>query len=540
MGLRMKNKAYFGIKFYEDNRNKDLIDSLVARLRSEGLELICMASDVEKWGAVRLSAKELMCRTFEEIDKSDLVILEMSEKGVGLGIEAGYAVAKGKPVIVFISERQELSGTMQGIADTVITYNHPQDISIPSRFKPASLINSGSMKRSEKKIDDLRAPKVYPATKLTVAETAAKYHVEDLENAHIFGSRLNNILKEFELSRPISNYAQEFLRTKGLWALLSLARKEISFTEFSKVAEPEQAARKRLAKEKFHQEQIDLKRNQEAFLAKQKLEEEALFAKIKADREKAAAAKRAFDNDPKNIAKAKQLKLRHKYGFYDFAEKANFQRIVDILNRVDSGERLSKEDVVWLSTTGDENYHDYFTDELQEGYHRNEAEFHANEFKKKKDYWSAVSASKHYRKCYDAETAESMLATIDVARVKDIKVRSAICTTHGGVKRDLGKRSEALDLGNQAHLLTPKNFRPCTLLGAVNMEMGNHTLGHFWYDRGVERGYSEKAMDDDLRSIFMHAEKVEQDALRVHLLKTDPVRYSWANKMPTKKPNSKR
>jgi len=31
--------------------------------------------------------------TFAEIDRSDLAILEMSEKGVGLGIEAGYVIA---------------------------------------------------------------------------------------------------------------------------------------------------------------------------------------------------------------------------------------------------------------------------------------------------------------------------------------------------------------------------------------------------------------------------------------------------------------
>jgi len=525
----MKNKAYFGIKFYEDSRNKDLIDSLVARLRSDGLEPICMASDVEKWGAVQLSLKELMRRTFEEIDKSDLVILEMSEKGVGLGIEAGYAVAKGKPVIVLISERQELSGTMQGIADTVITYNSPQDVSIPSRFKPVPFRITGIVGKpiSEKNQNNLKTTDSLP--KLTLEEVAAKYLVEDLSGALIPGSRISNILKDFELGKPISNFTQEYLRSRGLLALLQYVKNGITFDNFFTVARQEQAERRSVATEKAHKEQT-----------KRKLEEEALFAKMRLEQEKAAAAKRAFDSDPKNIAKANQLDLRHRYGFYDFVEKTNFQKVVDILGRVDRGGRLSNEDVVWLSTTGDENYHDYFTEELQEGYHRNEAEFHAAEFRKKKDHWSAVSASKHYRKCNDAETAESMLATIDVARVKDIKLRSAICTTHGGVKRDMGKRDEALDLGNQAHLLTPKNFRPCTLLGAVNMEIGNHTLGHSWYDKAVERGYSEKAMDDDLRSIFMHAEKAEQDALRVHLLKTDPVRYSWAKKMPVKKPNGKR
>ena len=68
--------------------------------------------------------------TFEEIDKSDFVILEMSEKGVGLGIEAGYAIARKKPLIVLIKQGLELSNTMQGIADIVIPYSQPEEIKI--------------------------------------------------------------------------------------------------------------------------------------------------------------------------------------------------------------------------------------------------------------------------------------------------------------------------------------------------------------------------------------------------------------------------
>jgi nucleoside 2-deoxyribosyltransferase len=131
----MKYKAYFGIKYHEDNRNKDEIDSLAAVLNNDGIETICITRDVEKWGNVQLSSQELMKITFEEIDKSDFVVLEMSEKGVGLGIEAGYAAAKGKPLIVLIKEEQKLSDTMQGIADVVIPYNQPEEIAISAHNK---------------------------------------------------------------------------------------------------------------------------------------------------------------------------------------------------------------------------------------------------------------------------------------------------------------------------------------------------------------------------------------------------------------------
>jgi hypothetical protein len=49
--------------------------------------------------------------------------MEMSEKGVGLGIEAGYAYAQGKFLLVVLQEERELSSTMAGIATKIIRYN---------------------------------------------------------------------------------------------------------------------------------------------------------------------------------------------------------------------------------------------------------------------------------------------------------------------------------------------------------------------------------------------------------------------------------
>ncbi|MHC4216135.1 MAG: hypothetical protein ACYSWP_22505, partial [Planctomycetota bacterium] len=260
--------------------------------------------------------------------------------------------------------------------------------------------------------------------------------------------------------------------------------------------------------------------------AEQNLKDAAMKARLRKTNDRLAAEKRAFDNDPRNIAKAKQVDLRRKYGLDYFIEKADFSKLMNILHKVENRVRLSEDEVVWLSTVGDE----YFTAELKKSFHQNEADFHAGEFKKRKDSWSAVNASSHYRKCMESETADSMLSTIDTAGLKNRKLKSALCTTHGGVKRDIEKYDEALGLGEQAHLFTPKDFRPCTLIGAVNMELGHYNLGHSWYEKAVKRGYSEKSVDDELRSIFMRASKSKQEALRNHLLKRDPVRYSWAKK----------
>lgn len=119
----MTKQAYIGIKYYEDNRNRPEIDLLTSKLEEAGYTAVCITRDVEKWGAVHLSPQELMQRTFAVIDQSDLVVMEMSEKGVGLGIEAGYARAKGKYLLVILQKERELSSTMAGIATKIIRYD---------------------------------------------------------------------------------------------------------------------------------------------------------------------------------------------------------------------------------------------------------------------------------------------------------------------------------------------------------------------------------------------------------------------------------
>ncbi|MBB5347585.1 hypothetical protein JWG42_13140 [Desulfoprunum benzoelyticum] len=349
-------------------------------------------------------------------------------------------------------------------------------------------------------------------------DIAIKYHVEDLAGALIPGSRLSNILKELENGRSISNYAHDFLFKNALYALLRYTKNETNFAEFLKSAEPEQSARKRDAKERFLKEQSE-----------QNLQREALQARMKVTQERIAAEKRSFDKSPKNKAKAKQFELRDKYNLSLFIDKDDYPKLMDILRTVDKGVRLPEEDFIWLWKNGNNNYRTYFTIELRERYHKNEAKFYAIEFENDKNPWSAVNASKHFRKCNSANKAVSLLSSIDVSRIKDKRLKSAIYTTYGGAKRDLMEWAEALSLGEQAHLLNPKSFHPCTLLGAVNIQTGNVGSGLEWYRKAEELGYNQEAIDDELRGIFNHLEISIQRELKEHLLNIDYERYDWTN-----------
>ena len=99
-----------------------MIEEFERCFSKHGFKSFCVVRDMELWGEASFSAKEIMQETFAKIDSSDLVVLDVSEKGVGLGIEAGYAKAKGKELIVTVRKGMEVSTTISGTADRVIVY----------------------------------------------------------------------------------------------------------------------------------------------------------------------------------------------------------------------------------------------------------------------------------------------------------------------------------------------------------------------------------------------------------------------------------
>ena len=121
-------KAYISIKYREDNSNKDCIQKISAALEQNDFETVCIARDIEKWGQVELSPHELMRRTFSEIDSSNLLVVDLTEKGVGLGIEAGYAYAKQIPIVVIARKGSDISTTLQGIAQKLFLYDEFEDL----------------------------------------------------------------------------------------------------------------------------------------------------------------------------------------------------------------------------------------------------------------------------------------------------------------------------------------------------------------------------------------------------------------------------
>ena len=126
MKQKMK-KAYLGIKYHSDHKNKGKIELISSILEKLGYATTCITRDVEKWGKLEFSPNDLMLKTFEIIDSSDIAIIDLSEKGVGLGIEAGYAYSSQIPIIA-ISENQKISTTLLGISQEHFVYTGESDL----------------------------------------------------------------------------------------------------------------------------------------------------------------------------------------------------------------------------------------------------------------------------------------------------------------------------------------------------------------------------------------------------------------------------
>lgn len=206
------------------------------------------------------------------------------------------------------------------------------------------------------------------------------------------------------------------------------------------------------------------------------------------------------------------------------------KKLRDILEKVNRRIRLSQDELAWLMVSRGGLDSGYYTQQLRENYHKIEAEYYLVKYQESKNPWDIINSSSHFRKCNCANIANSFLAELNSLNFKAKKLESAFNTTYGGVKRDLGAYNEAIVLGNKAHTLTPNDFRPCTLLGAVNIEMGHYDEGQSWYQKAIERGASIKSVDDDLRSIFKRSEKSKCQELALFLLKREPERYDWVKK----------
>jgi nucleoside 2-deoxyribosyltransferase len=121
-------RIFLSIKFTPEDDNRKQIEEIVSAIEASGVEVFCFRRDMEQWGDVMFRAEEMMELTFREIDKSDVLVADVSDWPIGVGVEAGYAFAKGKPIICVCQRQKRLATTVTGIAPDVIRYTDAQSL----------------------------------------------------------------------------------------------------------------------------------------------------------------------------------------------------------------------------------------------------------------------------------------------------------------------------------------------------------------------------------------------------------------------------
>jgi hypothetical protein len=334
----------------------------------------------------------------------------------------------------------------------------------------------------------------------------AKYYlVDDVPSAATGGTRLSNILESLANGLSLTATSRRFLMERGLLTLVKFADREISEEQFSQLARAERDRRTAAT-------EIQRRASESEAAARQA----AMWASLKAERTKR-------ESDPKFIAKQKNQELRRKYDVDHFVEEHQFTRLITLLHKLDMRSRLSEEDFIWLESEG----HECASSKIMCAYHRLEADFYTAEYRRTTDIWKAVSASGHLRKCDASNEADELLAAIPDSRLTQAKLKSAVRTTHGGAMRDLGRHNQAIKLGEEAHTLQPNNFRPCTLMGALNIELGNIKAGHEWYRKAEERGAPTDDIQSELRSSLARMTPEKRDGTIKQLVQIDPYHYRW-------------
>lgn len=119
---RKQTRVFLSIKYYEDNRNRRFIEEFSEVLQQKSIEVICVVRDLENWGEMALSPKELMSATFKLIRSCEYLVVDLNEKGIGLGIEVGYAAASQIPILAIAPANTIISTTLQGVACSCIEY----------------------------------------------------------------------------------------------------------------------------------------------------------------------------------------------------------------------------------------------------------------------------------------------------------------------------------------------------------------------------------------------------------------------------------
>ena len=120
-------KAYISVSYRGRKLADKALNAIACTLNELKIEPFIF---VDYYRFEPLQEKQMMKQAMDDIENCDLLMAETSDKAIGVGIEAGYAKAKHKPVIYLRQKEAAHSTTLAGISDFQIIYEGEDDLQI--------------------------------------------------------------------------------------------------------------------------------------------------------------------------------------------------------------------------------------------------------------------------------------------------------------------------------------------------------------------------------------------------------------------------
>jgi 2'-deoxynucleoside 5'-phosphate N-hydrolase len=117
--------AYISVSF---SKRKCIDEELTAIINTLHEHKIAPFIFVDNYKFDSTQERQMMQQAMTDIDNCDILIAEVSDKAIGIGIEVGYAKAKNKLIIYIRKKEAEHSTTVSGISDRQIFYSDINDL----------------------------------------------------------------------------------------------------------------------------------------------------------------------------------------------------------------------------------------------------------------------------------------------------------------------------------------------------------------------------------------------------------------------------
>ncbi|MUG97577.1 hypothetical protein F7734_36760 [Scytonema sp. UIC 10036] len=219
------------------------------------------------------------------------------------------------------------------------------------------------------------------------------------------------------------------------------------------------------------------------------------------------------------------IELKRRFGISDSKNQLPFEIFYKILLKLESKERLDSISVAHLV----ERDFLFNSGKIANVYYTLEAEFYEKEFARTQEQSHIPTASNYWRKAGELQRALNILTNIELEKISDNHIKSAILLSKGAALRDMFDLINAESSAIRAIDYNSENYQAYILLGIISYDRGNYLQGDYFFEKAMMLGRQPEEIDDEIKQILktMTSDRHRKNTVD-HLLKKDIERYAWA------------